>query len=165
MNGIYIALGSNIGDREGNLKRALDMLEESSVHIIKKSKFYETKPYGVADQPDFLNAVAEVSADMQPIDLLHTMQDIERRMGRERKRHWGERNIDLDLLIYPNVIMDTPELTLPHKDMENREFVLRPMTEIAPDLVHPVLGSTMQELLNALLYKKMYQSRIGCDSL
>ena len=67
MNGIYIALGSNIGDREGNLKRALDMLEESSVHIIKKSKFYETKPYGVADQPDFLNAVAEVSADMQPI--------------------------------------------------------------------------------------------------
>ena len=128
------------------------MLEESSVHIIKKSKFYETKPYGVADQPDFLNAVAEVSADMQPIDLLHTMQDIERRMGRERKRHWGERNIDLDLLIYPNVIMDTPELTLPHKDMENREFVLRPMTEIAPDLVHPVLGSTMQELLNALLY-------------
>ena len=152
MNGIYIALGSNIVDREGNLKRALDMLEESSVHIIKKSKFYETKPYGVADQPDFLNAVAEVSADMQPIDLLHTMQDIERRMGRERKRHWGERNIDLDLLIYPNVIMDTPELTLPHKDMENREFVLRPMTEIAPDLVHPVLGSTMQELLNALLY-------------
>ena len=89
---------------------------------------------------------------MQPIELLHTMQDIERRMGRERKRHWGERNIDLDLLIYPNVIMDTPELTLPHKDMENREFVLRPMTEIAPDLVHPVLGSTMQELLNALLY-------------
>lgn len=152
MNGIYIALGSNIGDREGNLKRALDMLEESSVHIIKKSKFYETKPYGVADQPDFLNVVAEVSADMQPIDLLHTMRDIERRMGRERKRHWGERNIDLDLLIYPNVIMDTPELTLPHKDMENREFVLRPMTEIAPDLVHPVLGSTMQELLNALLY-------------
>ena len=152
MNGIYIALGSNIGDREGNLKRALDMLEESSVHIIKKSKFYETKPYGVADQPDFLNDVAEFSADMQPIDLLHTMQDIERRMGRERKRHWGERNIDLDLLIYPNVIMDTPELTLPHKDMENREFVLRPMTEIAPDLVHPVLGSTMQELLNALLY-------------
>ncbi len=152
MNGIYIALGSNIGDREGNLKRALDMLEESSVHIIKKSKFYETKPYGVADQPDFLNAVAEISADMQPIDLLHTMQDIERCMGRERKRHWGERNIDLDLLIYPNVIMDTPELTLPHKDMENREFVLRPMTEIAPDLVHPVLGSTMQELLNALLY-------------
>ena len=152
MNGIYIAVGSNIGDREGNLKRALDMLEESSVHIIKKSKFYETKPYGVADQPDFLNAVAEVSADMQPIELLHTMQDIERRMGRERKRHWGERNIDLDLLIYPNVIMDTPELTLPHKDMENREFVLRPMTEIAPDLVHPVLGSTMQELLNALLY-------------
>ena len=80
------------------------------------------------------------------------MQDIERRMGRERKRHWGERNIDLDLLIYPNVIMDTPELTLPHKDMENREFVLRPMTEIAPDLVHPVLRSTMQELLKALLY-------------
>ena len=152
MNGIYIALGSNIGDREGNLKRALDMLEESRVHIIKKSKFYETKPYGVADQPDFLNAVAEVSADMQPIELLHTMQDIERRMGRERKRHWGERNIDLDLLIYPNVIMDTPELTLPHKDMENREFVLRPMTEIAPDLVHPVLRSTMQELLKALLY-------------
>lgn len=146
----YVALGSNIGDKEGNLRRALELLKEHGVEVMKTSTFICTEPYGVTDQPQFLNGVCEVRTSLAPLELLYTLLDIEREMGRVRLRHWGERNIDLDLLLYENVIMDTPELKLPHPDMQNRDFVLLPLAEIAPALIHPTLRKNISELVICL---------------
>ena len=142
----YIALGSNLGDKEENLRRALELLEEHGVEVVKVSTFICTEPYGVTDQPQFLNAVCQVRTSLEPLALLHTLLGIEQEMGRVRLRHWGERNIDLDLLLYEDVVMDTPELKLPHPDMQNRDFVLLPLFEIAPELIHPVLRKNIREL-------------------
>lgn len=147
----YIALGSNLGDKEANLRRALELLQQRGVEIVKTSTFISTKPYGVTDQPTFLNGVCEVRTSLAPLALLHTLLGIEQEMGRVRLRHWGERNIDLDLLLYEDVVMDTEELKLPHPDMQNRDFVLMPLAEIAPALVHPVLRKTIKELESDLI--------------
>ena len=147
----YIALGSNLGDKEENLRRALELLEERGVEVVKVSTFICTEPYGVTDQPQFLNAVCQVRTSLEPLALLHTLLGIEQEMGRVRLRHWGERNIDLDLLLYEDVIMDTPELKLPHPDMQNRDFVLLPLFEIAPELIHPVLRKNIRELKDKLI--------------
>ena len=149
----YVALGSNLGDKEANLRRALELLIERGVEIVKTSTFISTEPYGVTDQPTFLNGVCEVRTSLEPLELLHTLLDIEQEMGRVRLRHWGERNIDLDLLLYEDVVMDTPELKLPHPDMQNRDFVLLPLAEIAPELVHPTLQKTISELVICLSAK------------
>ena len=150
----YVALGSNLGDKEANLRRALELLIERGVEIVKTSTFISTEPYGVTDQPQFLNGVCEVRTSLEPLELLHTLLDIEREMGRVRLRHWGERNIDLDLLLYEDVVMDTPELKLPHPDMQNRDFVLLPLAEIAPELVHPILQKSIEELSNLYISKR-----------
>lgn len=142
----FIALGSNLGDREGNLRRALELLTQNGVEIVKISKFIETEPYGVIDQPRFLNGVCQVKTVLKPLELLRLLLTVEKEMGRVRLRHWGERNIDLDLLLYEDVIMDTEELRLPHPDMANRDFVMLPLAEIAPELKHHVLDKTMAEL-------------------
>ena len=142
----HIALGSNLGDKEANLRRALELLDERGVEVVKVSSFICTEPYGVTDQPQFLNAVCQVRTSLEPLALLHTLLGIEQEMGRVRLRHWGERNIDLDLLLYEDVVMDTPELKLPHPDMQNRDFVLLPLFEIAPELIHPVLRKNIREL-------------------
>ena len=149
----YIALGSNLGDKEANLRRALELLIERGVEIVKTSTFISTEPYGVTDQPTFLNGVCEVRTSLEPLELLHTLLDIEQEMGRVRLRHWGERNIDLDLLLYEDVVMDIPQLKLPHPDMQNRDFVLLPLAEIAPELVHPTLQKTISELVICLSAK------------
>ena len=147
----YVALGSNLGDKEANLRRALELLIERGVEIVKTSTFISTEPYGVTDQPTFLNGVCEVRTSLEPLALLHTLLEIEQVMGRVRLRHWGERNIDLDLLLYEDVVMDTPELKLPHPDMQNRDFVLLPLVEIAPELVHPTLGKSIIEIKDKLI--------------
>ena len=149
----YIALGSNLGDKEANLRRALELLIERGVEIVKTSTFISTEPYGVTDQPQFLHGVCEVRTSLEPLELLHTLLDIEQEMGRVRLRHWGERNIDLDLLLYEDVVMDIPQLKLPHPDMQNRDFVLLPLAEIAPELVHPTLQKTISELVICLSAK------------
>lgn len=143
---IYIALGTNLGDKETNLKEALQQLRRKGISVSKVSDFIVTKPYGVTDQPDFLNAVAEIETDKSPEDLLQVLLQIEQEMGRRRIRHWGERNIDLDLLLYDDQVIDLPDLKVPHPDMQNRDFVLCPLAQIAPDAVHPVLLKTAEEL-------------------
>ena len=150
----YVALGSNLGDKEANLRKALELLEERGVEVVKTSSFICTEPYGVTDQPQFLNGVCEVRTSLVPLALLHTLLEIEQEMGRVRLRHWGERNIDLDLLLYEDVVLDTEELKLPHPDMQNRDFVLLPLAEIAPELVHPILQKSIEELSNLYISKR-----------
>ena len=147
----YIALGSNLGDKEKNLRRALLLLTQQGVEIVRVSSFLSTEPYGVTDQPQFLNAVACVRTSLAPLALLDVLLATELAMGRVRLRHWGERNIDLDLLLYEDVVLDTKRLRLPHPDMQNRDFVLLPLAEIAPELKHPTLQKTIYELKENLM--------------
>lgn len=142
-----IALGSNLGDREMNLKTALVKMKERGMYIEKLSSFVETEPYGYTDQPKFLNAVCLVETDLPPRALLNTLLAIEREMGRVRTVKWGPRVIDLDIVFYEDLIVNEEGLIIPHPDAHNRLFVLEPLSEIAPDLVHPVLKKTVQELL------------------
>lgn len=147
----YIALGSNLGDKEKNLRRALLLLTQQGVEVVRVSSFLSTEPYGVTDQPQFLNAVACVRTRLAPLALLDVLLATELAMGRVRLRHWGERNIDLDLLLYEDVVLDTPRLRLPHPDMQNRDFVLLPLAEIAPELKHPTLQKTIWKLKENLM--------------
>lgn len=132
----YIALGSNLGNRHKNLTTALFYLvREPHIILEKLSTFIETKPYGVTDQPDFLNGCCRIWTDLSPRELLTTLQTIEDNMGRVRTRHWGERNIDLDILLYDDLTINEPDLVIPHPDMKNRDFVMIPLKEIAPSVV------------------------------
>lgn len=146
----YIALGSNLGDKEANLRQALKMLLVKGLQIRSVSSFFKTEPYGVTDQPEFINAVAGVKTDLAPEKLLKLLLDTELEMGRVRLRHWGERNIDLDLLLYDDLIYYSEKLVLPHPDMQNRLFVLQPLSEIAADKIHPVYKKSIQNLLKSL---------------
>ena len=150
----YIALGSNLGDKEKNLRRALLLLTQQGVEVVRVSSFLSTEPYGVTDQPQFLNAVACVRTSLAPLALLNVLLATELAMGRVRLRHWGERNIDLDLLLYEDVVLDTKRLRLPHPDMQNRDFVLLPLAEIAPELKHPTLQKTIYELKENLMNRE-----------
>lgn len=150
----YVALGSNLGAKEQNLRRALLLLLQNGIEVEQVSSFIITEPYGVTDQPQFLNGVCRVRTVLPPLELLRTLLAVERQMGRVRLRHWGERNIDLDLLLYEDVLLDTPELRLPHPDMQNRDFVLLPLAEIAPALQHSTLHKSMARLRDELLAKR-----------
>jgi 2-amino-4-hydroxy-6-hydroxymethyldihydropteridine diphosphokinase len=148
----YIALGSNLGDRELNLLAAIDeigRMPDSRVAAV--SPFYETSPVGVCDQPLFLNAVLRLVTRLAPHDLFTHLQHIENTVfGRTRTVRWGPRTIDLDLLLYGNEVIDGDELVVPHPAMAERRFVLQPLSDIAPDVVHPVSGKRMAELLAGL---------------
>ncbi|MCB0597173.1 MAG: 2-amino-4-hydroxy-6-hydroxymethyldihydropteridine diphosphokinase [Lewinellaceae bacterium] len=145
-NQIYLHTGTNLGDREANLKRANERIMEEIGPIEKASRVYRTKAWGITDQPDFLNQALLVSTHLSPFELLEKIQDIERRMGRAREIKWGERIIDIDILFYNDEIIDTENLTIPHPYLHYRNFVLLPLMDIAPGLLHPGFGLTVAEL-------------------
>jgi GTP cyclohydrolase-4 len=145
----YLSLGSNIGDRKENLAVALKRMEEKA-RVVKVSSIYETEPVGYEDQPWFLNLACAVETDLSPNDLLHLAKAIEREMGRTETIHFGPRPIDIDILFYDDLVLDTPDLAIPHPRLAERAFVLVPLKEIAPNLVHPSLGLTIEELLERL---------------
>ncbi|WP_317423479.1 2-amino-4-hydroxy-6-hydroxymethyldihydropteridine diphosphokinase [uncultured Acidaminococcus sp.] len=153
MSVAYVALGSNLGDKEQNIRRALELMEHHGIQVIQMSPLITTEPYGVTDQPEFLNGAAEVEWQGDAESLLHTLLAIELEMGRQRKRHWGERNIDLDLLLFGDQQIHSHDLVLPHPDMANRSFVLEPLAAIAPQAVHPALHRTIGELWQELRQK------------
>jgi 2-amino-4-hydroxy-6-hydroxymethyldihydropteridine diphosphokinase len=144
---VYVGLGSNLGDRNENLRQALARMERG-LGPVRSSTFYETDPVGVTDQPKFINAVAELSTDVPPRELLERLLEIERELGRDRRteRRWGPRPIDLDLLLYGGEVIDEPGLTVPHPRLAERRFVLEPLSELAPSLVLPD-GRPLRELL------------------
>ena len=147
---VYLSLGSNIGDRERNLRDAVDLLAEPQLRAVRVSSFYETAPLEVHDQPWFLNAVVEAETDLFPKQLLARVQRIEQRLGRRRLRPKGPRTIDIDILLYGAAVIDADELQVPHPRLAERRFVLEPLAELAPNLHHPVTGRTVAEMLLAV---------------
>jgi 2-amino-4-hydroxy-6-hydroxymethyldihydropteridine diphosphokinase len=148
----YIALGANVGDRAENIRVALEKLKETpGVDVTKVSAMLENPAVGgPVDSPPFLNAAAEVATSLPADMLLARLLEIEQEMGRVRREKWGPRPIDLDLLLYGDLVLDLPGLTVPHPLMHKRRFVLSPLVEIAPDAVHPVFQWTVEELLEDL---------------
>jgi 2-amino-4-hydroxy-6-hydroxymethyldihydropteridine diphosphokinase len=146
----FLALGSNLGDREANLRDALNRLTSDELHIVRRSSLYETAPQELHDQPWFLNAVVEVETDLFPLQLLARARQIEREMGRRHVTPKGPRNIDIDVLFYGRSVIRTAALEVPHPRIAQRRFVLEPLAQIAPDIRHPVTGRSVNEMLAEL---------------
>lgn len=151
---VYLALGSNLGDKQKNIEEALDKVEERIGNIISLSAFYLTAPVGFQSENIFVNCVCEVVTQISIYKLFSITQEIEKEIGRSQKSvdaQYADRQIDIDLILAGDMVIDTPELTLPHPRFHTRSFVLDPLFEIAPDLIHPILGKTIREMRDELV--------------
>lgn len=146
----YIGIGSNLGDRVKNCLSAVELMEKEHITVIKRSSIYETEPWGVNNQPLFLNMVVEIETVMNPVELLNILKDIEKKLGRKNSYHWGPRIIDLDILLFDNLIVNMDNLRIPHPLLHERDFVLRPLKEIAPGIIHPLLKRRIDEIFRNL---------------
>jgi 2-amino-4-hydroxy-6-hydroxymethyldihydropteridine diphosphokinase len=142
----YLSLGSNIGDREANLRAAISRLNELLGDVTAVSGLYETEPVEVVDQPWFINCAVALATDLSAEELLAGVLTIERSMGRERTRPKGPRNIDIDILLFGDAVVDSPALTIPHPGLATRQFVLAPLSEIAPEAVHPITLKSVRQM-------------------
>ncbi|MEJ2682826.1 MAG: 2-amino-4-hydroxy-6-hydroxymethyldihydropteridine diphosphokinase [Candidatus Sulfobium sp.] len=147
---VHIGIGSNIGDRHGNCLKAVAILREDGQTILKRSSLYETEPWGVEDQPRFINMAIEIETDLDPQELLLLLKKTEKNMGRVYTSRWGPRSIDLDILLYEDMVVTEEDVQIPHPRMHERAFVLEPLAEISPGKIHPVLLKRIDELLHLL---------------
>ena len=143
----YLGLGSNLGDRRENMAQAVKRLNAGpDLTVLRTSSIYETAPWGLTEQPDFLNMVAEIATTLPPMELLDRVKDLEQELGRERSPRFGPRPIDVDILLYGNQVVDEVDLQIPHANLHLRAFALVPLAELAPEFLHPVLGLTIGQL-------------------
>lgn len=143
-NTAYLLLGGNLGYREANLKKAIELLNDKIGDVIAISSLYETAAWGKTDQPAFLNQAVSLRTRLTALEVLESALSIEQELGRVRKDKWGERLIDIDLILFGNEIINIPDkLQVPHPHMQDRKFVMKPLAEIAPQVIHPVLGETI----------------------
>jgi 2-amino-4-hydroxy-6-hydroxymethyldihydropteridine diphosphokinase len=147
MKPVYLSFGSNLGDRAGQIRKALKMLPAAGIRVRRVSPLYSTEPVGFRDQPWFVNCVAEVSTGLTPLQVLKRVKSIERKLGRRIGIPKGPRPIDIDILLYENLVVRSPRLTIPHPRMSERRFVLVPLRELAPQIRHPVSQRTVLEML------------------
>ncbi len=148
---VYVGLGSNLGERESMIRLALEDLSRlPATRLVRASSLYDTEAVGEVDQPNFLNAVAQLDTELDPRRLLWNLMLIEKRLGRVRTRRWGPRTIDLDLLLYGDLVIEEPDLRVPHPELSRRSFVLVPLVELDPLLIHPVTGETLLHQLSRL---------------
>lgn len=147
-NKVVLGLGGNEGNVSETLNKSHNMIRELIGEIDLQSSFYQTKAWGIESQPDFINQVIRVGTDLQPKEILIKCLEIEKILGRERKQKWGQRTIDIDILFYDNIIVETPDLKIPHPYIHQRNFVLYPLSEILPKFNHPTLNKTILELKN-----------------
>jgi 2-amino-4-hydroxy-6-hydroxymethyldihydropteridine diphosphokinase len=143
---IYIALGSNLGDRKANLDKAIDNLPPK-VQVLAQSPIYQTAPWGYEDQPDYLNQVIKCETTLSPEDLWSYVNELENMLGRRPTFRYGPRLIDIDILFYGDLVMYSPDLIIPHPRLQERSFVLAPLADLVPKLRHPVSGKTVEEML------------------
>lgn len=159
----YLSLGSNLGNRQENLEKAIQLIKEKQeIQLGQVSSFYETEPVGYVDQDWFLNAVIEISTSLSPQELLGVAGEVENQLARVRTIRWGPRTIDVDILFYGEQMVVEENLEIPHPRIQERAFVLKPLAEIAPDLIHPYYGQTIEDLLENLADAeevKIYQPR------
>lgn len=148
VKGIYLLVGSNLGDRHNNLQNAIHLISHHIGTVSEKSAIYESEAWGETNQPDFFNQVINIETELSHEALLHALQGIEKKLGKYKIGKWRERLIDLDILYYHNRIVRTNQLMIPHPEIQNRNFVLLPLCEIAGEDVHPILLKSHQQLLN-----------------
>lgn len=149
MKTVYLSLGSNVGNREANLRAAVNGLEEARVPVLRASPIYETEPVENTKQGWFLNLVVEAETKLTPLELLHRTMRIERELGRVRRVAKGPRTIDIDILLFGHAVLHSRDLEVPHPRMAERRFVLVPLADLVPDLRHPITGRTVREMLEA----------------
>ena len=154
---VAIGMGSNLGESLDTLKNAIQTLDEiPGINLITYSNWYRTKPVGGPKQPDFINGCALLKVELTPHKLLEILLDVEQKFKRVRLEHWGPRTLDLDLILYDDLILNTPNLQIPHPRMTERAFVLVPLAEIAPDWIEPISGKTIKELLERVEFSGVF---------
>jgi len=151
---VILSIGSNMGERTGNCRRAIEALTAmGGVILLKESSFYETIPWGKTNQPDFINCAVLVESTLAPLNLLEKLKEIEFNIGRNHGERWGPRLIDLDLVIYGDVVMESEILTLPHRYAHERAFVMIPAAEVAPEMIHPLFRKSVREIADGFADK------------